>query len=276
MHVHAARSRTSASRSSRAARSRTSSSPATRTISSATPGLPADHQPVLRAVRREPAGRRRRPARRPGTYDIVFDTRSDAAARPVHVPLLGERHDAATAAAASPRHRSSIVVSITDARLGRRPAVAPGHARRPRAQCTSRTGARRPRAAAARISSLSRCPTTRSEEHGGRREGQARTRPSRPGRCTSSRDADRLSLVGLVDRRQRGQVPLDRADESSSSSSRKLSSRSGGRPAAWPCASPGHDHGARSTPSGWTATPPGCSDEHSRGDEQHDRERAHA
>ena len=60
-----------------------------------------------------------------GRYDFVFDTPAGREAGQVHVPLLGERRDAADgpAADARPSARASRPLAVTDAGLRRRPAV---------------------------------------------------------------------------------------------------------------------------------------------------------
>ena len=156
------------------------------------PGLPDEHQPVLRHVRREP---RRSPApsspcRAPTTSSST--SASEVARRPVHVPLLGQRHEAAPAAAAARPTRNGRRLDHRR-RLRGRPALDPGHRRRrTRPACTSpRRGvvfAADPGSAQLVVTGL-RPPG--AEEHGGRREdqaqhGDARRGPSRrKGRLTA-------------------------------------------------------------------------------------------
>ena len=112
-------------------------------------GLPDGAQPVPRdrSARRGPVAGAVLPA--PGTYEIVFDTRT-AAGRAVHVPLLGERHDAA-AGSASLSTSGDDLVSISDGGAGVDPdsmrASLDGHST---SSATGTAGSRsRPRARAA-------------------------------------------------------------------------------------------------------------------------------
>ncbi len=114
----ASRSRTSASRCSRAARCRTSSSPATRTTSSASPGSRPTSTRTSSSFGEARPGRRARSCPRPAPTRSSSTRARRPRAGPVHVPLLDERHDAAADPASSRRPTATVTVSIADGGAG--------------------------------------------------------------------------------------------------------------------------------------------------------------
>ena len=139
-----------------------------------------------------------------GTYDIVFDTRSAAAAGPVHVPLLGERRHAAAPAArpvdARRDHRRG-----DRRRLGRRPVVGASmqlDGKHGHADVRSTAGsASRLRRAATR--SCCRSATTRRRRTWKTSRRSCRTRPRCACRCASARGLMwNCVLVGMAQTKQ--------------------------------------------------------------------------
>ena len=239
------------------------------------PGLPIDLNPYFDTFGESRAGRRRRPARCRAPTTSSSTRAREVRGRPVHVPLLGERHDAADGCGCCRRAPEQIAVSITDAGSGVDPHSITGH---------RSTAARVP--AALRHAGWSSSPaagrhhrlvvTASDYQELKNMEDVAKIKPNtatleRPCRRRASDRLSELAALGvvLVDRRQRGEIPLDRP--------RRTPRSPDGRPAASTCASRGHDRGARRRRGGSRQPRPlGCSDEHGRGDEQHDRKRAHA
>ena len=159
-------------------------------------------------------GRRRGPA---GAGHVRHRLRHalEVARRPVHVPLLGERHDAADAAARPERPAGRSRSSITDAGSGVDPrsltATVDG-ARRPRA--LRRRHGRRPRRPGQAHGSSSRPPTTRRRRtwRTSRRSSRTRRRSRGP---SSSAEPSATSAAWRRARRSSAarEVALDRPRE---------------------------------------------------------------
>ena len=138
--------------------SRASSRTATRTASPGYAALPFNLNPYLAAVRRRRA-RRRRPRARPRALRRRLRQRHGRRRRPVHVPLLGRRHDAAHALALADPDASGEASrcgsrSRTQARASTRRSLVAHDRRAPRRRALVRgatvripTAARRARAA---------------------------------------------------------------------------------------------------------------------------------
>ena len=218
MHDHAAASRTSASPSlsGRAVPHVVYAGDENHLVGYAGPARSTSTRTSRRFGERAP-DRRRGPAAARAPTTSSSTRASEVARRPVHVPLLGERHDAADAAARCRRDPGTIAVSITDAGSGVDP-------RSIRATVDGRDVARALRRRQAvvradpgkRTSSSSRPPTTRRRRtwRTSRRSSRTRRRSTRtvivrvgPDRY-QRRLASCSSIVGSD-----GEVALDRARE---------------------------------------------------------------
>ena len=157
----AARSRTSASRSRRRARHRAARRPRGRRE----PAARRDRAPVQRESVPPGFGVPIRVAGAvlpaPGDYDVVFDSGTAAGSRPVHLPLLDRRHDAAAPEADLDARRTAACASRSDNGAGIDPVFVQRLRRRIHAGvCKLRRGAtgsrRRSKAAPARTAIASR------------------------------------------------------------------------------------------------------------------------